>query len=265
MKAIRNLNYPKDRLEVILVGRKSYRPKYAGIKTIAPDVDQFPNSVGLNFGIRHTNPKSKYIWILSDDTIPTRGSLENLTATAGDLDIILNPITPSESGNGYALHFPVIKLDGTSDHAIFKRKYRLEDVKSHIKDMINTPSIYPVGVINKNYLRMFATLIPRKVWNKVGMGAPDKDSMVIGFDESMWAQDIDYSFRASKYFGVTLADCLPSLVWHFSGISLDVPLEEPQRRTEGFMDKWGFRLQDYRKYLFSESIHHVERPIHLLN
>jgi len=80
VKSVMNLNYPKDKLEIIITSPKWNRPEYPGIINVSPDHDcHFAEN--LNFGISCANSESEYYLHLSDDTMVTKNSLLNMITT----------------------------------------------------------------------------------------------------------------------------------------------------------------------------------------
>lgn len=195
MRSIGELNYPKELLEVILVGRRGYAPTYPGVSTVIPPEESFGNPRGLNFGIECASEESQYFFILNDDVLLTNDCLLNMIKVAQP-DLIINPI-------------------------------ELQPVSGNI-----TPaSSRTHGLVGQDHLCMFATLIPRLVYEKIG-----------GFDERFKTgqDDIDYSWRA-KQANVYLVLCLNSLVWHFGGTSANTTISNKMRveNVEYFKSKWG--------------------------
>lgn len=227
MDSIANLDY--DNFETILVAKPSYMPTYANVKTVSPDKTQFYCTEGMNFGVRSTDPASKYLLLLNDDVILTRNSLAEFVRMCGDHEMILNPISPCDNYFKYGLFFGY-ERDGKLEE-LKERFYRMEFFGKSVSSLKNAHSIYPPGVLFQDFLCMFATFVPRKVWEKVG---PLDDSFRGGPD------DIDYSYRA-RNANVRLGVVLSSLIWHFGGVSADKTVDWPLRKwnAKHFYEKWG--------------------------
>lgn len=197
--------------EIILVTKPGYHPIYDGVKTCSPDKKSFANPVGLNFGISQTNPKSKFILLCNDDVILSKDAIKNMIDSIGDGQCVVNPITQCDNGVCYHLHFPITtKLNGFDQTIDFTdRFYRYEQIEPISKDIMNSQSIYPSGLIYQSCLYMIATLFPRSVLNKVG-----------GFDENFETShdDLDMSIRCRQE-NIPLFVCLNSFVFHFGGAS----------------------------------------------
>ncbi len=232
IESIQNLNYPKDRLEVIIVCHKVNRTSYVydNVKVIYPIEDQFYNPRGLNFGMRNAAEDSDFYFMLNDDVILAKDCLVNLLSAAGDNPVILNPISPCDNEWLYGLAFG-FEHNGEFVH-MSKRFYRLPEVEGKTTSMMNAPSLYPRGIFRVDHLCMFCTLIPKKVWLAVGE-----------FDENFKTgqDDIDFCLRARQK-GVIMAVALDALAWHFGGVTADnsISVEKRKENLRYFKAKWGF-------------------------
>ncbi len=228
--SIKNLNYPPHLLDVVIVGRLGYMPVYGGVRTVAPFKETFGCAEGINYGIEQSDPTSRYIFTINDDVILTQDCVINLVNAIGEHDMILNPISNCDNGIKYSLLFSFYR-DGQEFQAN-GRQYVYEDLKPYLTELMNARSNYPAGVILQNELFFYATMIPRKVWDKVGK-----------FDEVFLTgqDDIDYSLRARQK-GVHLGCCMSAVAWHFSGASADHTMTDPirARNMQYFKYKWGF-------------------------
>ncbi len=227
IESIRNLAF-KD-YEVIIVTNKNYMPIYDGCQTIAPDKEHFYPAEGINFAMRAASPDSKYFFILNDDVILTKNSLGNLVKVVADLALMANPISPCDNGQNYHLLFGFQK-DGVFN-TIEAHQYRMEQIGDVAQDLMNADSIYPTGAVWMNFLCIYATLIPRKLYEAVG-----------DWDEKFKCgqDDLDYSWRARDKGFETVA-VLDSLVWHFSGVTAESTMTMNNRRenVRYFKEKWG--------------------------
>lgn len=228
IESIQALNYPKEQLDVVLVGRKSYAPEYAGVKTVAPESDQFGNEFGQNFGVMHTNPESKYLFLINDDVCLTRDSLKNLVEIAGDQDMILSPISPCDNYWKYHLHFG-FPYKGELKF-LTERFYRLEQLAEYRENLISAHSIYPQGLLITDMLCLFAAFIPRSTWEKIG-------PLDENFDTGQ--SDFDYCLRARE-LNIPRLIALNSLVWHFGGAtSAESHTDERREKNAAyFRSKW---------------------------
>lgn len=200
--SIKNLEYPKDRLEVLLVCPTWYMPEYDGVRRVVPAYGAYHNPVAVNYGMAQASKDSKYLFMMNDDVILTRQSIGRLVWAAGDSDVVLSPISNCDNLGHYQFNFPL----GLND-----RQYRMEQIEGKLQAMMNAESPFPQGYVFPNTLYLYANLYPRKVWEKVG-----------GFDEEFKTgfDDTDWCMRAQRA-GVKLAIALDSLAWHMSGASAD--------------------------------------------
>lgn len=234
IESIRRLDYPKEDLEIILCCHKqqfhSYKHDYyKDIKVVSPIESEYGNSEGLNFGISHASPDSEYYLILNDDVILTKDSLTNLVNKASDNSIMM-PISPCDNYRNYSLCMG-FAVNG-SYKILDKQFYRLPELKDFTNEMMGAKSMYPAGLLVMPMLCMFATLIPKAVWEKLG---PLDENFKTGPD------DIDYSIRANQA-GIKLLVCLDSLIWHFGGVTADdsISVERRKKNLIYFKQKWGY-------------------------
>jgi GT2 family glycosyltransferase len=228
IESINNLDYPRELLDVVLVGRKSYAPTFEGVKTVAPESDEFGNEFGQNFGVEHTDPASELLFLINDDVILTRSCLKNMALAAGNQDCLMVPISPCDNAWKYTLHFQF--MHNNQAQVVADRFYRYDDLKPYLKSMMNADSVYNPGLVYTDKLCLFAALIPRSTWNKVGR-------MDEGF--STGQSDFDYSIRC-RHLNIPRAVCLNALAWHFGGATSTDTLsaEKRQKNADYFKKKW---------------------------
>lgn len=231
IESIKNLNYQKEKLEVILVARNSYKPEYEGVKTVTPLSNDFYPAEGYNFGVSNTNPASRYLFMLNDDVMLTKNSLTNLVTRCRESNdqFMINPISPCDNEISYGLIFGYTKNGEFKQ--LHERQYRYEDLETDFKEMMAADSIYPPGIVKQPFLCMYATIIPRSIYEKVG---PWDEQFKTGQD------DLDYSLRAQQH-GIGSISALDALVWHFGGVSAESTLNLEIRRenVRYFKSKWG--------------------------
>lgn len=223
--SIKNLNYPSECIETLIVTPRWYIPEYEGCKTIHPCYGAYHNPVAVNYGMSEASKDSKHLFMINDDVILTRDCLKNLVNAAGDSEVCLGAISNCDNYGHYQLMFP---------GNLHKRQYRLEEIAHVVPQMMNAQSSYPAGVIFPQTLYLYANLFPRKVWEKVG---PFDEEFKTGFD------DTDWCMRA-RQSGIGLGICLDSLVWHCSGASADKTMgdlkSDLRAQNEAyFKRKWG--------------------------
>ncbi len=216
LKSIKNLNFPKELLDVVVVGSGDYIPNTHGYRSIHRNQQtHYPEA--CNIGVSSFSADCEYYLLLNDDTILTKNSLIKLLSSASP-DAIYQPISNCDNGWRYQLKMPL---------GLNKRFYRYEQILEHKTDthdpfqkMMDADSLYPQGMIIVDWVPFYATLIPKRIWNFVG---PLDPRFKTGQD------DIDYGRRA-KAKGVPCAINLSSLIWHFGGVTADQVLTDDIRK-----------------------------------
>lgn len=186
----------------------------------------YPEAV--NFGVKQAS-ENKYLFIMNDDVILTKDCLPNLITGIGDSQLIINPTSNCDNFSMYNIIMGYEK-NGQFE-TVNKRFYRYEEWEGIQDNLINARSVYPPGIISRPFVCLYATLIPRKVWNIVGELDPNYKT---GQD------DVDYCKRAAQkgiYSGVALS----SIAWHFGGVTADLALDKETRieNVEYYKKKWG--------------------------
>ena len=173
----------------------------------------------MNYGVRLSDPRSKYIMLLSDDVILGSGCLKDLAESCGDRMVITNPFSNCDNGRNYATPMP------------WEFSHTLEDV--NVDQIKEWPNRYPV-FINAESVCFYATMIPRKVWDLVG----ELDET---FDTG--CEDTDYCMRA-RQLGIASQISMRAFAFHFVGkTSSDYCTPDITKRNHDIFEmKWGFRL-----------------------
>lgn len=235
MKSANNLDYPKDRMEIILVTHKIdhalYKEMFANeyTRVICPPEDQFNNPRGMNLGIASASKEAEFFYMFNDDVIVTKDSLKNLVHAVGESPVIAHTITNCMNHKYYSL-FIGIEKDGKM--ADFNRQYyRLPDIEGMSDHMMNSRSVYPSGAIYHQFLCLPAALFPKKLFETVG-----------NFDEMFETgqDDICMCIRASRA-GYGIATILNALAFHASGVTADksVDIEKRIANIKYFYAKFG--------------------------
>ncbi len=228
MRSIQNLDYPKKDLDVIVVGRECFKPEYPNT-TLVVTKDERYTAEGINAGINAMHKDSKYVLYLNDDAFVTRDTLKTLIAAMEGDKVILNALSPCDSGWRYKLMFP-IQYNGELLY-IQDRFYEYEQLEKYFDAMINAHSVYPPGHLYQDYLCMYATFFSRQAIDEIGL-----------FDENFKSGqcDLDYSIRASQK-GYRLGSSFNSLIWHFGGATSSKVMDSPRRlaNIKYFKQKWG--------------------------
>lgn len=160
----------------------------------------------VNAGVELSDPVTKYLFTLNDDVILSKHALATMVRKAGDSAILLNPM--SNCDNGWVYHARITLEDPiTEDKKLLtKRFYTYEELDGWQRAiMLHKPGADILLTVSQ--ICFYATLIPRKVWNQVGILDP---LCKYGYD------DEDYCRRAAK-FGIPSLIDLESFVLHFGG------------------------------------------------
>lgn len=228
MDAIKNLDYPSELIDVNLVTPSTYQTNYDNVKVIRHPNDNRSFAEAVNYGIKHSDQTSDFVFLLSDDTIPTKNSLVAMVEMAGDSEIILGPISNCDNTWLYNLLMP-IEIN-KKRFLITKRFFTAEEIGEDVKYLKDSVSGYLPGLVFTQTLCMYATLLPRKVIAKVG----DLDE---NFRDGY--EDSDYLYRA-KQLRIPSAVCLNAMIWHFGGRTTEELLTQDvtDKNRQYFESKW---------------------------
>lgn len=210
MRSISNLSYKN--IETIIVGRPSYLPEYENARTITPPEYEFWNGHGINYGVEHS--RGEYLFIVNDDCILTKDCIQLLVARA-EHGLNVMPAGNDQQGRYVAQCLPQLPK---SNHIGF----------TAWTDDFENP--YPPTLLFADTLCLYAHMVSRELWNKVGP-----------MDDNSGLIDIDWCLRV-RQAGHMNAIELSSLVWHFGGQSVVHTLDNPKRlkQREQFQAKWGW-------------------------
>ncbi len=224
IQSIENLDLD-GQIEIIISSPKGYAPAYNTAITYEHTGER-DFAEAINLGVKQASPESKYYLLLSDDTVLTKDSVKNLIQATGDGNYIMNATSNCDNYDKYWFLFQ------TSSHAISGRFFKMEDtdavgITHELKD---AKSGYPRGIIFTPSVCFYATLIPRKVWDRVG----ELDTQFkTGYE------DTDYCIRANG-LGIRCAIALDALIWHFGGVTSSEYLTEEMtaNNKKAFDQKW---------------------------
>lgn len=227
---IMSLNYPRELLDVSIISPTTYVPKYDGVKNMHHPTDERSFAEAVNYGILNSDQSSKHVFLLSDDTIPTRDSLQNLVNSIGDCELLMAATSNCDRGWKYDLHFTIPDNNGEL-LSIDNRYFRIKDLQGLEWNLKNSSSLYLQGVVYTDTLCFYAVLIPRSVINKVGL-----------LDEKFrdGYEDSDFCHRA-KLIKIPCAFELSSLIFHAGGATTSETLtaEITASNKKYFFEKWG--------------------------
>lgn len=224
LKSIKNLDFPKDEIEVIVVSSGEYKPFTHGFTNYHSDTRMhFPE--GVNYGV--SLAKGDNFLIINDDVILTRDSLANICRVGENRELVLGPISNCDNYWHYNLPFVYQKDNGYV--AVDKRFYRLNEWPDH-NEMMNAQSFQGPGVWFKEFICFYTVFIPRVVWNKVG---------TLDGEYKTGQDDLDYCKRAYRS-GIACGIVSNALVWHFGGVASSQVLTDEERafNIKKYFDKW---------------------------
>lgn len=225
LRSIANLDYPKFALDVVVVSpwaRQAYCESLLPGIAVRSIENRRANSFSgsINAGVDASSRTTKYILLLSDDTILTRQSLRRLVDSTGDNEALVAALSNCDNYWKYIVPLP---------HIYPERFYRLDHtLDTHA--LMNASSPIHQGILLTDILCFYATFIPRKVWERVGE-----------LDEAfnMGYEDTDYCYRAQK-LGVRCVVALSALIWHAGGGTGEVITDEMRAsNVKIFTEKWG--------------------------
>ena len=228
IESIGHVDYPREKLEVIVVSKPAYQPQYHDVRTIHPGIESFNNEFGLNYALKQAT--GDFFLICNDDIILTKSCLRSMLSKAVNYKCIMNATSPCDNSVQYVLTFAFktdqgyIGLGATS--------YKYEQLIEYKEALINATSMYPAGIVLQDYLCMYATLIPRIAYEEIG----ESDASWIKAGPS----DLDYSWRAKEKGYVCLC-ALDAVIWHFGGVSAATTIDDKIRAINArkFFAKWG--------------------------
>ncbi len=228
IQSIQQINYDYDLIDVIISTPQGYIPEYKNTRVVHhPDPNrQFAEAI--NFGVKESNPSSKYLFILNDDTIVTVDALTNLVTSAETELAVINPTSNCDLGWKYLLSLQIKK--GGDTYQISKRFFKKEEASEFEASLMDAKSIYPTGGILTDTLALYATLIPRTIWEMVG---ELDEQFKTGYEDSDWC-------HRAKLKGIPLKIELSAIVWHYGGIATFTCLTDEQtaENKRKFEKKW---------------------------
>lgn len=218
-------------LEVVLVPTEGIVPK---VPETPPNVVVHINTMPgestfakkINYGVRHSNPASKYILLTSDDVFFGKNAILNMAKSCEDYGIVLNALSNCDNITFFYTKFEIEK-DGQK--RTLDRFLRYEDIEGCVDQIINMP-VGPNIIFNQSAVHFYNTMIPRKVWEVVGE-----------LDEKFRTgyEDTDYCRRAILHrFGSYITT--GAFVFHFGGVTSSDTVTQNDRdfNRDYFDQKW---------------------------
>lgn len=216
--------------EIILVSSGEYKPTHVISERIKhfhlDERHHYPE--GINYGVSKTDPNSKYLLLANDDLLFSKNSIMNMIMTLGDNELILNPMSTCDNFWRYHTHIQYLKYDKPKE--LNKRFYLYDELEPDFSDIFNNSVQKEFGLLFVPYCCLYGTLMPRKVWDKVGGLDP---AFKTGQD------DVDFGYRA-KMHGIRSAVCMHAFILHFGGRTADFALDDNHRNynISYFTKKW---------------------------
>lgn len=177
-----------------------------------------------NRAVAKANPDSKYLLLGSDDIIFSYGALTNMVKWAADYDMIVNPFCNTDLGFYFhgELEFKGLKLNKFMRIEELSQPHAVWAIESHEPAMnllIPTP-----------HNCFYATLVPRKVWNRVGQL---EEKFKTGYE------DTDYCMRAKQH-GIPTFFTTGAFIFHFGGATSSKTVKDEDRvyNEATFKQKW---------------------------
>lgn len=183
----------------------------------SPTRMHFPEAIEKAYSM--SDPTSEYIFILNDDAILSKHTLEILVRTMQGFpkEIILNPRSNCSPCTGFYFALNGSVVDGS--FVELPVQMRGDDLQHTLDSFIEHSLSYPYAMIPVPFAALFATLIKRSTYEKIGKINP---RFRTGSD------DAELALRASKY-GIGCWTALHAACAHASGISADVGLTDEDR------------------------------------
>lgn len=235
IESINNLDFPKDQLELVVVASNGFVPIVE--TTLALNCRLFNEkktySEAINLGIEMA--RGEFYFLISDDVILTKDCLSHLYQIAKDNNAITQAISNCDNTRKYQLMMGFSNQTGFT--AVVDTAYYYDHWAPIKNQLMNTKSVYPLGVLFSSWVCFYAVLIPKKVWVDVG-------SLDEGFRNGQ--EDVDFCIRA-RLKGITIVTALNSLIWHFSGKTADSIMTKEMRNKnlDYFEEKWGKPIEEF--------------------
>lgn len=219
LKSIRNLNYPKNKIETIVIDNNSIDGSDRQIKEKFPEVILIKNKSNLGFakavnqGIKKAT--GNYIFVANDDLVFEKDSLKNL------IDFIIkNP-----------------KIGIIGGKIFFKKQKKIISSSGYMMNRW-TGKIYLASKPNKvkepDWIQGCAMLIPKKIFNKIGL---------LDEDYTHLFEDFDFCLRA-RLAGYKVVYFPNAKFWH--GESLTANKNKPLKYFHWYRNKIRFIIKNFQ-------------------
>lgn len=220
-----------DDKEVIVVDSSEVKKDYPDwVKPIY--VPHTTNSaVAYNLAEKATDQSSKYLLMLNDDVVMTKGALAELIDSMKDNPVIMNAFSNCDTEIYY---WADMKLHKDNDDWLqLPRQFDLEFVKGYEEDMFSLRRTQRI-IMPVPFVCFYATIMQHKLWQDLG-----------GLDEQFASgpDDRDFCERAALQKTISVIN-FGTTIWHFGGrtIAIKDPNEVAKNRevnADKYLKKWG--------------------------
>lgn len=211
--------------EIILISDAESYPEGATIKlcdTVIHSKEANTSNAKFNLGVARSNPDSKYFLFHSDDVVMGKGSLYGLSHHMLVDKAISCPMSNSDNGTRYVIE----GVPGPDQEYEESGKY------------ISQGSIAPSFLLPQPWVSFFCPLIPRKVWEAVGVTDPEMEYS---------CNDVQYCLRANQkgYLSVIVGS---AFAFHFGSKTLSkIVSEEDKQQGRQAFEEWKTQFYDHGK------------------
>jgi GT2 family glycosyltransferase len=216
--------------EVVVVAGTPNKPEVPDWVKLEWTTEQTPYAKKMNHGVRVSNPHNKYLLTGQDDLIFGKDSLKNLCSIADNCAIILNPLSNCDNHWLYEGDF---KVKNALSELTLERFMTYDQIKGFERAIMEMPPgpkvMHPV-----RHNCLYASLIPRQVWNILG-----------GLDEGYvnGVEDTDFCERGRQQ-GLNCFVTSHAFVFHFGGATTNkVHLDKNDENFRRFEQKFGYSLR----------------------
>ena len=172
-------------------------------------------SQAINAGLLAARPTSDFLMIGNDDVIYSQNSIANMVRAFGTrTDIIMNPYSNCDKGWLHNDKLEFMGRDLTPGMTI--EQFSAEDLATLAKEFPNGRE----ETLPSPFCAFYSTMIPRNVFNKVG---------ILSEEYQNGGEDADYCYRA-KRFGISSQWTKSAFVFHFGGKTRKVSQEDDPAR-----------------------------------
>lgn len=174
------------------------------------------------------HPGSKYLLLVGDDVMLSRGTIKGLVEGIGAHKLVCNPLSNNELDGRFVTEMTLTHDRG--HEIVLRNNMTRQELYGFESAVLNYPAQKPF-LIPVEWVSFFCTMMPRDLWAELG-----------GLDEKLEVShnDVDFCKRAARA-GAGVMLNLGVFALHFGGKTLPaVTAPEDYRASEEyFMRKWG--------------------------